>query len=278
MGALRSRGEEIGRRFLPPSARRGLRRAYYAMDRPRRIRARVGGERRPIPPELLRERIGASSIASYFITGERWADSLDSEFAAAGMPLSDARRLLDFGCGAGKVLQELTRRYPDAEWHGCDLHDLSVRWVAAKLPVRAVHSDYRPPLAYPDGFFDRIYLCSVFTHLGPDLQASWLGELTRVAAPGAGLAISINSETSGYVLEDEAAPDAAEIEEAGVIFRAYKGDGAAYEQFAGTTETYGLTFQSHEWTLRAWSENLVIERIVPRGLGNHQDLVLARTR
>lgn len=278
MATLRSRTEELGRRFLPPPVQRGLRRAAYATDGPRRVRTRLQGERRPIPPALLRERIGASSIGSYFITGERWAASLDSAFSSTGMPLGNDLRVLDFGCGAGKVLQELVRRYPGAEWHGCDLHEASVRWIGAKLPVRAMQSDYAPPLAYPDAFFDRIYLCSVFTHLSAEVQAAWVAELRRIAAPAAGLAISIHGETSGYVVEDPNAPAAAEVEEAGVIFRPYRKRGAMYEQFAGTAREYGLTFQSHEWTRRTWSKELAIERIIPTGLAGRQDLVLARPR
>lgn len=223
----------------------------------------------------MRERIGATSIESYFAAGERWGAAIDEQLTAAGADLSACDAVLDLGCGAGKVLQYLVPRYPEAQWFGCDMHGPSANWVNRHLPVTAIQNDYDPPLAFESDRFGCVFLCSVFTHLDRDMQRSWLRELTRVARPGGSLAISINGETSGYVTSERPSPSGTEIEDQGFIFRPYTGGGASYTAFAGTAREYGLSFQSHRWTREAWSDIVRIDAIVPRGLGDSQDLVIA---
>jgi SAM-dependent methyltransferase len=94
--------------------------------------------------------------------------------------------VLDFGCGAGKLLRHLFD-VPAAggELHGCDIDAPSIAWLDEHLapPVRAFTVQEAPGLARADGSFDLALAMSVFTHL-TDHWAGWLLELHRVLAPG----------------------------------------------------------------------------------------------
>jgi SAM-dependent methyltransferase len=94
------------------------------------------------------------------------------------------KRVLDFGCGAGRVLRHFVPEAGEAEFWGCDIDAPSVNWVNANLdpPLRAFVNAERPPLPRADDSFDLVYAFSVFSHL-TDAWSAWLLELHRVLAP-----------------------------------------------------------------------------------------------
>jgi len=95
------------------------------------------------------------------------------------------RRILDFGCGAGRTLRQFTESAESAAcFVGCDIHYDSVRWVAHHLspPFGVFRNGELPPLPFPDQIFDVIYAQSVFSHLS-ETWAPWLLELRRILRP-----------------------------------------------------------------------------------------------
>jgi len=92
----------------------------------------------------------------------------------------EGRRVLDFGCGAGRVLREFLPEAASGEFWGCDLHAPTIAWLRGHLspPLRFyVNDQIRMP--HPDGYFDLIYAISVFTHITHDWSARLL-ELHRI--------------------------------------------------------------------------------------------------
>jgi SAM-dependent methyltransferase len=93
------------------------------------------------------------------------------------------RRVLDFGCGTGKVLSQFAAEATDAEFWGCDIDRPSIEWVQHNMcpPFRAFVCREEAGLPQPDGYFDLIFAWSVYTHL-TDRWAEWLLEHHRVLA------------------------------------------------------------------------------------------------
>ncbi|MEA2154022.1 MAG: hypothetical protein QOE11_162 [Solirubrobacteraceae bacterium] len=145
----------------------------------------------PLPPHALAIRAGvpdpADVLASYRAVGRdsraTILDLLGSEWSFEG------RRVLDFGCGSGKVMRHFLREAATCELWGCDIDARSTDWINAALspPLHAFANGEAPPLDVPEGRFDLVWSVSVFTHL-TDHWAGWIAELHRVLAPG-GLAI-----------------------------------------------------------------------------------------
>ena len=96
----------------------------------------------------------------------------------------EGKRVLDFGCGAGRTLRHFLDEAERAEFFGCDIDGPSVAWLAEHLspPLHVFQSGELPELPQRDGFFDLVYAFSVFTHL-TDHWAGWLLELHRVLKP-----------------------------------------------------------------------------------------------
>jgi SAM-dependent methyltransferase len=94
------------------------------------------------------------------------------------------KRILDFGCGVGRILRHAVAEDPGAEYWGCDIDGPSVQWLDRHLSPGAhvFQSDALPPLPQADGYFDLVYAFSVFTHL-VDSWSAWLLELKRVLGP-----------------------------------------------------------------------------------------------
>jgi SAM-dependent methyltransferase len=105
------------------------------------------------------------------------------------------KRVLDFGCGVGKVIRHFAPETEVAEFTGCDIHAPSIDWLQRNLspPFSFFRCAEEPPLPQPDAYFDLIYAISVYTHL-TDHWAQWLLEHHRVLAPGGLLLASFLGE------------------------------------------------------------------------------------
>jgi SAM-dependent methyltransferase len=142
--------------------------------------------RPPVPPPALAQRVGAINAADavrrHDELGRRQRDAI-----VAALPAGwsfDGRRVLDFGCGAGRTLRHFLAEAATAEIWGCDIDAASVEWLQGVLcpPLHVLQNDAAPPLPFDDGSFDLIYALSVFTHI-TDRWSEWLLELHRVLAP-----------------------------------------------------------------------------------------------
>ena len=97
----------------------------------------------------------------------------------------EGRRVLDFGCGAGRTLRHFLDEARQGELWGVDIDSRSIEWLEQHLcpPLRVRLSREAPPLGLEPGSFDLIWALSVFTHL-TDSSIPWLLELHRLLRPG----------------------------------------------------------------------------------------------
>jgi len=70
----------------------------------------------------------------------------------------EGKRLLDFGCGPGRVLRQLLHEGEQGELHGCDIHGPGIAWLRENAPpgVQLFVNGELPPLDRPDAYFDLI--------------------------------------------------------------------------------------------------------------------------
>lgn len=114
------------------------------------------------------------------------------------------KRVLDFGCGAGRTLRHFLAEAEQAEIWGADIDARSVEWLEANLcpPLHVVRTSPEPPLPFDSGSFDLIWAISVFTHLA-DTSLPWLAELHRLLAPGGLLIASYMGEWNSEAIAGE---------------------------------------------------------------------------
>ena len=94
------------------------------------------------------------------------------------------KRVLDFGCGAGRTLRHFLSEAESAEFWGVDIDAQSVQWIEQTLcpPLRVLQASAEPPLLFDSSSVDLAWALSVFTHL-TETSLRWLHELHRVLRP-----------------------------------------------------------------------------------------------
>ena len=141
----------------------------------------------PLPPRELLRRIGpmgeVDPVRAYEESGAEHRELLErtlpDDWAWEG------KRVLDFGCGVGRVLRQFAPETGTGEFWGCDLDRPSMDWNRANLepPFRFFETTETAGLPQADGYFDFVYAFSVYTHF-TDNWAGWLLEHHRVLAAG----------------------------------------------------------------------------------------------
>jgi SAM-dependent methyltransferase len=159
-------------------------------------RAQTGPDGLAVPPKKLRVVAGpaAADLDFFLRTGAENAALIRDALAGDGARIEDARAVLDFGCGCGRVIRHW-HGLEDAEVQGCDIDERQIAWCRANLPfARFFLNRLEPPLEPADAAFDVAYSFSVFTHLPEELQQAWMAELARVIRPGGHLLFSTQGE------------------------------------------------------------------------------------
>lgn len=96
----------------------------------------------------------------------------------------DGKRVLDFGCGAGRTLRHFLAEAERAEFWGADIDAPSIAWLRQTLspPLHVMENRADPPLGLEYGTFELAWALSVFTHL-TDSSLAWLLELHKLLKP-----------------------------------------------------------------------------------------------
>lgn len=226
-----------------------------------------------VPPAQLRKRVhGSEDIESFEQVGRVVAASV---FDCLGRieNFGPEFRVLDFGVGCGRIMRplaELCRTTPLSpvaiQWYGTDIDAQAIAWCQKHLGSvgKFVVNDPRPPLPFGDQFFDFVFSISIFTHLPENMQFAWLKDINRVL-----------KQSGTAVLSTHPFDPPRNLKEEKQIARGFHYH-APGERTEGLPSFYRWSFHTREYIERKWSKYLVVEKIVDRGVNNHQDLIICR--
>ena len=142
-----------------------------------------------------------SSAETYVDSGK---EHLDQMLAIAPLPgaVGDrSQRILDFGCGGGRMLRHLLPWVDHSEIWGMDISARHINWLKTQLspPFHFATNTTIPHLPFSDGYFDYIYCGSLFTHI-EDLAESWFLEVARIIRPGGTFYCTLHDEHAAEVV------------------------------------------------------------------------------
>jgi SAM-dependent methyltransferase len=233
----------------------------------------------PAPPEAMRRTTGHPSLDDFLMRGREVARAcrLYGRLRPRG-------RILDVGCGVGRLAYGLARYLTGGSYDGLDIIPEMIDWctrhVSGTYPhLRFRHADVANPfynptgrfraaeyrLPYASGAFDVVFLGSVFTHLLPAELTHYLSEIVRVLRPGGRCLISYFLLEGGSLKRPADKPPAMEFRHAGDGYRTT--DAEVPEAAVAYEETY----------VRARYASAGLEVIEPVHYGG-QDLVVAAKR
>lgn len=235
--------------------------------------------RRPTPATENMKRIGARDSRNFVDAGTRLARVVRAIYRHEELDLTEKTRILDWGCGAGRVTLPFSRLEKVA-LYACDVDSSAVSFVQRNAPeVNAFVSAYDPPLPFMDGFFDGLYSFSVFSHLPQDAEAAWLSELSRICRPGATLLVSVvgrrsleNHHRHGNDLDLKWS----DAEREGFVFSSNPLHQSNRGRWPGVTGDYGIAVHHPEYIMSAWAKYFSRIEIVEAATGGQDVVVCTR--
>lgn len=138
------------------------------------------------PSEALLRTIGGGSLHTYQLGGRtlfhRFQDVLKQE---TGKVFRDVGRVLDWGCGPGRIAYHVIPEMRDAQdFLGVDIVLGSVDFSNAAIAPRFKVCETTPPLPVDAASLDVVYAYSVLTHIPGPMLRGWMQEIARVLRPG----------------------------------------------------------------------------------------------
>jgi SAM-dependent methyltransferase len=204
-----------------------------------------------VPPKHLRHRVhGSEDPVSFERLGRKVANGIDYAKFLAGCTLADNAKILDFGCGCGRVIRYFKPFHENCEYFGTDIDGEAIAWCQKNLQDIAKFSVNKetPPLPFADGFFDLVYSISIFTHLPEDMQFAWLEELRRITKKGGYLFLTVHG--------DNLFPSQFEKQ---MKYGFYYSVGSGTE---GLPDFYQTAFHTEKYIRQHWKKYFSIEKII----------------
>ena len=233
-----------------------------------RVRLHKAKSRLPVPPEALRLRVhGDKDEITFLSVGEQIVCRIKQLLATEGLQFDSFARVLDFGCGCGRVLRFFEDQPASCKFFATDIDPEAISWCEQhlrNLAAFSVNGD-KPPLVYEDNTFDFVYAISVFIHLPEDLEVSWLEELRRITKPGRILLLTVHAERLFRRVPHNSRK---ELQERGFCH-------ANCGLTSGLPDYYQTSFHTEDYIRRRWSKFFNIRTIAPLGA---QDTVLCENR
>jgi SAM-dependent methyltransferase len=177
-----------------------------------------------------------------------------------GRSLADAR-VLDFGCGWGRLTRFLARDVAPGRLYGCDpVEQILDVCRQARVPATLARSDFVPSRLPFEEPFDLAFAFSVFTHLSEAAHESALRALHRSLRAGAILVLTIRppaylrlSPLMRSALESLGADADARLREPRYLFVAHPAE-SSHPQYEGGEMTYGEAVVTLAYVRERWSE------------------------
>lgn len=197
-------------------------------------------------------RLAAQSSAFYGKLRARLARHSD-------VPLADAR-VLDFGCGWGRLTRFLARDVKPGHLFGCDpVEQILDVCRGSRVPATLARSDFVPERLPFDESFDLAFSFSVFTHISEEAHESCLRALHEGLRPGGMLVLTVRPpeylqfcERMHAALESLGPDYRARLEEPRYLFVPHPAE-PSHLQYAGGEMTYGETVITLPYIRERWS-------------------------
>jgi SAM-dependent methyltransferase len=184
-------------------------------------------------------------------------------------------RILDFGCGHGRVMRWLRAQYPQADIVGTDVNEESVKFCAENFGSKPVVSgeDFT---ALPDyGEQDMIWAGSVFTHLPEGASRDLLQDFLRWLAPH-GLAIfSTHGRSVATRMLEQHSPYYMRGGKTTPVISGYYGEGGYGYGAYPETPNYGISLVQPNWFWDTLKGNNEVRLVMysERAWDYHHDIV-----
>jgi SAM-dependent methyltransferase len=224
----------------------------------------------PSPPEDYMYRVVHTKDLNHFKVGSLQTFAQFMKAACQYTNFLSAQRILDWGCGCGRLSSHFLSFLEGPEVFGCDIDPYAIEWCNNNIQSGTFSViNPLPPTEYCSDFFDIIFSYSVFTHLTREVQHAWLSEMQRIIKPGGLFIATTHGDFALQFLMQSTSPT---IPDDGIIDTILD---STLDEIA-PKDYYRATFQTKEYTLREFGKYFNIISYIERGAMNFQDMIIMR--
>ncbi len=230
-----------------------------------------------IPPAwLIQAFTGAPDTTDHIESGKRSAEYYVDLYNKHCGNFDATERVLDFGCGCGRVLSRMPQN-GKVQYFGVDLREDALEWLRATMPAGTfVAGSEMPPIDPGAQDFDLIYAVSVLTHLAQEQEQAWLAEWRRLLKDGGHVITTFRGE-------DWVEKHAYEQQKPEIREDWQQNDGFCYQKhryWEGIfPEYYSGTYHTEDYVRKNWSKHFEIVTMLPAAdTPNEQNTVVLKKR
>jgi SAM-dependent methyltransferase len=243
------------------------------------------GHRLPrVPPiEFQRRSNAATDAVGNLRVGHRIYAQVLSILDDLGRPLRPDSRVLDFGCGWGRVARFFLHDIRGEGLFGVDIDQRGIESCRESFPLGTfLVSSPWPPSGFHAETFDLVYAVSVFSHLPEGMHLAWVEEITRILRPGGVLVAttlgrdfiegSAALRQSGKAAVPWEKAKAESFRDPHSALAAY--DAGSYVYAPKPRDEYGMALIPEGYVRRRWTRWLRYERFTGRAPGFGQAVIV----
>lgn len=137
-----------------------------------------------IPPDYFMYETYTLNYSDYYNDGKDTAKEIVQLFLTHNQ-IHDKVKILDWGCGPGRITQHLASLIPQSILYATDYNPDYISWCKDNIEnVEFSINAQSPPLVYPNVFFDFVIGLSLFTHFSIRGHEDWFKEIYRITKNG----------------------------------------------------------------------------------------------
>jgi SAM-dependent methyltransferase len=207
-------------------------------------------------------------VRHYFRVGLGALDCINNSLAVTGK--TAVHRILDFGCGHGRILRHLTKAFPDARITATDINRDGVDFCERTFGALGVYSDTSAATVDFHDTFDLIWAGTVLTNIEP--WDAFLRLLRSSLDPDGVLVLTTHGPDVEQKIQRGERDYGLDPHAVESILTGYAETGFGYGDYPGMSG-YGIAVAERTATYEMLGRaGLRVVRYTPIGWDNHQDV------
>jgi SAM-dependent methyltransferase len=235
----------------------------------------------PAPPQSLWLGYG-ETLEVYLESGRVDMAKMLGILKRAGAVEERLLRVLDFGCGAARMLRHFPYVEGRSDLWGVDISAAHITWCQQPLspPLSFVTTTTAPHLPFEDNSFDLVYGGSVFTHIS-ELADAWFLELRRILRRGGYALLSIHDQHTIDILSTKYKEDHVARYQIDLIRRVAEQTPVLSQPYAclaidDGSQTQTQVFYDRDYLVNKWSRWATVVSVTPEAYGPQTGLLFQK--